>query len=168
MRRDLKKQKYPKFIRYLSSGSGICNHTRTVPGLVVLSRTHGQKPIESNTRVHISHLRSNSRLLIPSKDLPSLFTATARASVKKTFAGKNNAMSAFLTAGAKTLSKCIIDGKKTAPGKKLCDDHEPLQVVIAAEKQARMERLGGEYNLLEGACRSCQGNIGREVLCTNL
>jgi len=77
-------------------------------------------------------------------------------------------MSAFLTAGAKTLSKCIIDGKKTAPGKKLCEDHEPLEVVIAAEKQARMEWLGGEYNLLEGACRSCQGNVGREVLCTNL
>lgn len=88
--------------------------------------------------------------------------------MKKTFAGKNNAMSAFLTAGAKTLSKCIIDGKKTAPGKKLCEDHEPLEVVIAAEKQARMEWLGGEYNLLEGACRSCQGNVGREVLCTNL
>jgi hypothetical protein len=77
-------------------------------------------------------------------------------------------MSAFLSAGAKTLSKCIICGEKTAPGKKLCVDHEHLQFVIAAEKQASMERLGEQYNLLEGACRNCQGNIGREVLCTNL
>ena len=77
-------------------------------------------------------------------------------------------MSAFLTAGAKNLSKCIICGNKTSPGKKLCSDHEHLVNIIAAEKQASVERLGGEYNLLEGACRSCQGNIGREVLCTNL
>jgi hypothetical protein len=106
--------------------------------------------------------------LIPAKDLPSLFSTTVRASVKKTFAGKNNAMSAFLSAGAKTLSKCIICGEKTAPGRKLCVKHEHLESIIAAEKQAAMERLGEEYNLLEGACRSCQGNIGREVLCTNL
>ena len=77
-------------------------------------------------------------------------------------------MSAFLTAGAKTLLKCVICGNKTSPGKKLCSDHEHLENVIAAEKQASMERRGGEYNLLESACRSCQGNIGREVLCTNL
>jgi len=107
-------------------------------------------------------------ILIPAKDIASLFSATVRAPIKKSFAGKNNAMSAFLSAGAKTLSKCIICGEKTAPGKKLCVDHEHLQFVIAAEKQASMERLGEQYNLLEGACRSCQGNIGREVLCTNL
>lgn len=108
------------------------------------------------------------RLLIPAKDVPGLFVATARASVKKTLAGKNNAMSAFLAAGAKSLSKCIICGNKTAPRKKLCSDHEHLEPVIAAEKQASMERLGDQYNLLESACRSCQGNVGREVLCTNL
>jgi len=77
-------------------------------------------------------------------------------------------MSAFLTAGAKNLAKCIICGEKTAPGKKLCSNHEHLETVVAAEKQAESERLGEEYNLLEGACRSCQGNINREVLCTNL
>jgi hypothetical protein len=77
-------------------------------------------------------------------------------------------MSAFLTAGAKTLSKCIICGNKTTPGRKLCSDHEHLESVIAAEKHAESERLGGEFNLLEGACRSCQGNNKREVLCTNL
>lgn len=106
--------------------------------------------------------------MIPAKDLPGLFATTARASVKKSFAGKNNAMSAFLTAGAKTLSKCIICGNKTSPGRKLCIDHEDIEMSIAAEKLAGMERLGGEFNLLEGACRSCQGNINREVLCTNL
>lgn len=77
-------------------------------------------------------------------------------------------MSAFFAAGAKNLAKCIICGDKTYPGKKLCSDHEHLENVIAAEKEASMERLGGEYNLLEGACRSCQGNNRREVLCTNL
>jgi hypothetical protein len=77
-------------------------------------------------------------------------------------------MSAFLTAGAKNLSKCIICGEKTAPGKKLCSVHEHLENVIAADKQAESERVGAEFNLLEGACRSCQGNINREVLCTNL
>jgi C4-type zinc-finger of DNA polymerase delta len=88
--------------------------------------------------------------------------------MKRTFSGKNNAMSAFLSAGAKTLSKCIICGNKTSPGKKLCNDHEQMETIIAAEKQASMEKLGADYNLLEGACRSCQGNITREVLCTNL
>jgi hypothetical protein len=77
-------------------------------------------------------------------------------------------MSAFLTAGAKTLSKCIICGEKTAPGKKLCSVHEHLENVIAADKLAESERVGQEFNLLEGACRSCQGNVNREVLCTNL
>jgi hypothetical protein len=77
-------------------------------------------------------------------------------------------MSAFLSAGAKTLSKCIVDGNTTVAGKKLCSDHEDLETVIAAEQQASMERLGGEYNLLEGACRSCQANVTREILCTNL
>lgn len=77
-------------------------------------------------------------------------------------------MSAFLSAGAKNLSKCIICGEKTEPGRKLCSIHEHLASLIAAEKNALMERMGSEYNLLEGACRSCQGNIGREVLCTNL
>jgi hypothetical protein len=77
-------------------------------------------------------------------------------------------MSVFLSAGAKTLSKCITCGNKTSPGKKLCVDHENLEYVIAAEKQAAMERLGEQYNLLEGACRSCQGNINRNILCTNL
>jgi C4-type zinc-finger of DNA polymerase delta len=111
---------------------------------------------------------SNIRLLIPAKDLPGLFTTTARASIKKTLAGKNTAMSAFLAAGAKSLSKCIICGNKTSPGKKLCGDHEHLELVVAAEKQASMERLGDQYNMLESACRSCQGNIGRDVLCTSL
>ena len=77
-------------------------------------------------------------------------------------------MSAFLSAGAKTLAKCTVCGNPTPSGKKLCKDHEPIEQIIAAEKEAEMERLGGEFNLLESACRSCQGNIIREVLCTNL
>ena len=168
MRKGLRKQRYPGYLYPLKPGPRIYHHPRPFSRLVLLPRTHCQKSIKSNPRVPLDDLAADSRLLIPAKDLPSLFTATARASVKKTFAGKNNAMSTFLAAGAKSLSKCIIDGKKTALGKKLCEDHEPLEMVIAAEKQAMMERLGGEYNLLEGACRSCQGNIGREVLCTNL
>ena len=134
----------------------------------LLSRTYSQEPAKQNSRVSVLSSFAEVRLLIPAKDLPSLFTVTVRASVKKTFAGKTNAMSAFLTAGAKNLSKCIIDGNKTAPGKKLCSEHEHLENIVAAEKQASMERSGIEYNLLEGACRSCQGNVGREVLCTNL
>jgi len=108
------------------------------------------------------------RLLVPAKELPGLFAATARASVRKTLGSKNKAMSAFLAAGAKNLSKCIICGEKTAAGKKLCSNHEHLEAIVAAEKQAESDRLGEEHNLLEGACRSCQGNINREVLCTNL
>jgi len=108
------------------------------------------------------------RLLIPAKDIPSLFATTVRASVKKSFAGKNNAMSAFLSAGAKLVAKCIICKNKTAPGKMLCSDLENLDAVVAAEKQAAMEKLGEDYNLLDSSCRSCQGNIAREVLCTNL
>lgn len=77
-------------------------------------------------------------------------------------------MSAFLTAGAKNLSKCIICGERTAPGKKLCSNHEHLEIIVAAEKQGEAERRGEEFNLLEGACRSCQGNVNRQVLCTNL
>jgi len=110
----------------------------------------------------------NVRLLIPAKDIPSLFATTTRASVKKSFAGKNNAMSAFLSAGAKSVAKCIICNNKTTPGKKLCSDHENLDSVVAAEKQAAMEKLGEDYNLLDSSCRSCQGNIAREVFCTNL
>ena len=106
--------------------------------------------------------------MIPAKDLPGLFAATIRAPVRKAFGGKKSAMSAFLTAGAKTLSKCVICGEKTEPGKKLCSDHQDLESVVAAEKESAMERIGVEYNLLEGACRSCQGNISRKVLCTNL
>jgi CRISPR/Cas system-associated protein Cas10 (large subunit of type III CRISPR-Cas system) len=102
------------------------------------------------------------------KDIPGLFAATVRASAKQTYAGKKNAMSAFLSAGAKNLAKCTICGNPTVQGKKLCKDHEDLELVVAAEKEAEMERLGGEFNLLESACRSCQGNITREVLCTNL
>jgi hypothetical protein len=102
------------------------------------------------------------------KDVPALFAATVRAPVKKTFSGKGNAMSAFLSAGAKSLSKCIICGEKTAPNKKLCSKHEHLENIVAAEKQATTERLGVEFNLLEGACRACQENRNRDILCTNL
>ena len=105
---------------------------------------------------------------MPSRDIPGLFAATVRASAKKTYAGKKNAMSAFLSAGAKTLAKCTVCGNPTVKGSQLCTDHASLEKVIAAEKEAAMERLGGEYNMLESACRSCQGNITREVLCTNL
>jgi hypothetical protein len=77
-------------------------------------------------------------------------------------------MSAFLIAGAKSVAKCIICNNKTAPGKKLCSDHYHLESVVAAEKQAAMEKLGEEYNLLDSACRSCQASVVREVLCTNL
>lgn len=122
---------------------------------VFLSRTHFQR-------------LTNVRLLIPAKDIPSLFATTARASVKKSFAGKNNAMSAFLSAGAKSVAKCIICNNKTAPGKKLCSDHAHMESVVAAEKQAATEKLGEDFNLLDSACRSCQGNMMRNVLCTNL
>jgi hypothetical protein len=111
---------------------------------------------------------SNSRLLIPAKEVSSAFAVSVRAPVKIAFTGKNSAMSNFLSAGAKTLAKCIICGNKTSPGKKLCSEHEHLESIIAAEKQSSMERLGADHNLLESACRSCQGNITREVLCTNL
>jgi hypothetical protein len=77
-------------------------------------------------------------------------------------------MSVFLTAGAKSIAKCVICSNKTAPGRELCSNHEHMESVVAAEKQSAMEKLGEDYNLLDSACRSCQGNVARDVLCTNL
>ena len=153
---------------HLTTGPRIRNHTRTISRLELLPRPHCEKSPNSYPRVHLCNLLPKCRLLIPAKDIPPLFATTARASVKKSFAGKNNAMSAFLTAGAKSVAKCIICNNKTAPGKKLCSDHDYLESVVAAEKQAAMEKLGGESNMLGSACRSCQGSVVREVLCTNL
>ena len=169
MPRGLKKPRCVLIMPHLTAGSRICNHARSISWLELLLGSYRQKSFEPHPRVdpYFQQL-ANVRLLIPAKDIPSLFATTARASVKKSFAGKNNAMSAFLSAGAKSVAKCIICSNKTAPGKKLCSDHEHLEMEVAAEKQAAMEKLGEDSNLLDSACRSCQANIIREVLCTNL
>lgn len=46
--------------------------------------------------------------------------------------------------GAKSVVKCIICNNKTAPGTKPWSDHDHPESVVAAEKQAAMNKLGQE------------------------